>query len=131
MWQSGVGGSFDSDGTGTLVKNQTPAVAFQSSQSGMREVEQHATLDSHNGSRRHNGVRQGMAVRRLTPRECERLQGLPDDYTLVPYRGKPAKDGPRYKAIGNGWAVPCVRWIGERIDAVGQILRTEAAHEDR
>ena len=54
------------------------AVAFQSSQSGVREVETHATLDSNNGSRRHNGVLQGMAVRRLTPRECERLQGFPE-----------------------------------------------------
>ena len=64
----------------------------------------------------------GMAVRRLTPVECEKLQGLPPGYTNVPYRGKPAADGPRYKAIGNGWAVPVVRWIGERINAVEQIL---------
>lgn len=63
-------------------------------------------------------VSNGMAVRRLTPRECERLQGLPDDYTLVPFNGKPAADGPRYKAIGNGMAVPVVKWIGERIQAV-------------
>ena len=58
------------------------------------------------------------AVRRLTPRECERLQGFSDDYTLVPYRGKPAADGPRYKALGNSMAVPVMRWIGERIAAV-------------
>jgi DNA (cytosine-5)-methyltransferase 1 len=55
------------------------------------------------------------AVRRLTPRECERLQGFPDDYTLVPHRGNPAADGPRYKALGNSMAVPVMRWIGERI----------------
>ena len=61
------------------------------------------------------------SVRRLTPRECERLQGFPDDYTLVPYRGKPAADGPRYKAIGNSMAVPVMRWIGERIAAVEKI----------
>ena len=57
-------------------------------------------------------------VRRLTPRECERLQGVPDDYTAIPWRGKPASecpDGPRYKAIGNSRAVPVVRWIGERL----------------
>ncbi|WP_053159082.1 DNA cytosine methyltransferase [Pseudomonas protegens] len=57
-------------------------------------------------------------VRRLTPRECERLQGFPDDYTRIPYRNKPADecpDGPRYKAIGNSKAVPVVRWIGRRI----------------
>jgi DNA (cytosine-5)-methyltransferase 1 len=64
-----------------------------------------------------------MAVRRLTPRECERLQGFPDDYTLVEYRGKPAADGPRYKALGNSMARPVMRWIGERIAAVDAILR--------
>jgi DNA (cytosine-5)-methyltransferase 1 len=61
-----------------------------------------------------------MAVRRLTPRECERLQGFPDDHTVIPWRGRPAADcpdGPRYKALGNSWAVPVVRWIGTRIDA--------------
>jgi DNA (cytosine-5)-methyltransferase 1 len=60
-------------------------------------------------------------VRRLTPRECERLQGFPDDYTLIPFRGKPAADGPRYKAIGNSMAVPVIRWIGQRIDMVENI----------
>lgn len=64
------------------------------------------------------GIRIGSAVRRLTPRECERLQGFPDDYTLVPHRGKPMADGPRYKALGNSMAVPVMRWIGERIAAV-------------
>ena len=58
-----------------------------------------------------------MAVRRLTPVECERLQGFPDGYTNIPWRGKPeSPDGPRYKALGNSWAVPVVRWIGERIN---------------
>jgi len=60
-------------------------------------------------------LQHGAGVRRLTPRECERLQGFPDDYTLVPHRGKPAADGPRYKALGNLMAVPVMRWIGERI----------------
>jgi len=64
-----------------------------------------------------------MAVRRLTPRECERLQGFPDDYTLVEYRGRLAADGPRYKALGNSMAVPVMRWIGQRIAAVDAILR--------
>ena len=60
-----------------------------------------------------------MVVRRLTPTECERLQGFPDGWTKIPYKGKPADecpDGPRYKAIGNSMAVPVMRWIGERID---------------
>ena len=58
----------------------------------------------------------GMQVRRLTPRECERLQGFPDDYTAITYRGKPAADGPRYKALGNSMAVPVMRWIGQQLD---------------
>jgi site-specific DNA-cytosine methylase len=64
------------------------------------------------------------AVRRLTPRECERLQGFPDDFTQIPYRNKPADqcpDGPRYKALGNSMAVPVMRWIGTRINIVEQI----------
>jgi site-specific DNA-cytosine methylase len=59
-----------------------------------------------------------MGVRRLTPRECERLQGFPDDYTRISWRGRPAEncpDGPRYKAIGNSMAVPVMAWIGRRI----------------
>jgi DNA (cytosine-5)-methyltransferase 1 len=68
-----------------------------------------------------------MAVRRLTPMECERLQGFPDGYTDVLHRNKPAADGPRYKALGNSWAVPNVRWIGERIQAVALIEPAQAA----
>lgn len=60
----------------------------------------------------------GWRVRRLMPVECERLQGMPDNYTLVPYRGKLAADGPRYKAVGNSMAVPCVEWLGRRIALV-------------
>ena len=63
-------------------------------------------------------VMQQMAVRRLTPVECERLQGFPDRYTDILPGGKPTPDGPRYKALGNSMAVPVMRWIGERIDAV-------------
>jgi hypothetical protein len=59
-----------------------------------------------------------MAVRRLTPVECERLQGFPDNYTNIPWRkAAESPDGPRYKALGNSWAVPVVAWIGKRIDA--------------
>lgn len=60
----------------------------------------------------------GSAVRRLTPRECCRLQGFPDDYLDVMFRGKPAADGPRYKALGNSMAVPVMHWIGKRIELV-------------
>lgn len=71
-----------------------------------------------------------MQVRRLTPVECERLQGFPDNYTMIPWRKKPAEqcpDGPRYKALGNSWAVPNVRWIGQRIAA--QLAKTDAEAE--
>ena len=70
--------------------------------------------------RMHNVMQTSMQVRRLTPRECERLQGFTDDWTLIPWRGRPAAecpDGPRYKSLGNSMAVPCMRWIGERIAA--------------
>jgi DNA (cytosine-5)-methyltransferase 1 len=68
------------------------------------------------------------AVRRLTPRECERLQGFPDDYTLIPWRRGMAADGPRYKALGNSMAVPVMAWIGRRIEIVESIItRSKAA----
>ena len=75
---------------------------------------------THEGSnfRMHNCVPAPMAVRRLTPRECERLQGFPDDWTAITYRGKPAADGPRYKALGNSMAVNVMRFIGERLRRV-------------
>ena len=66
-------------------------------------------------------IMQNMAVRRLTPVECERLQGFPDHYTDIKPKGKPTPDGPRYKALGNSWAVPVVNWIGKRIILVDQL----------
>jgi DNA (cytosine-5)-methyltransferase 1 len=75
------------------------------------------------------GVQIGSAVRRLMPMECERLQGFPDDYTLINVRGKPAADGPRYKALGNSMAVPVMRWIGERIEAVENLHPIRASRE--
>jgi DNA (cytosine-5)-methyltransferase 1 len=66
-----------------------------------------------------------MAVRRLMPVEAERLQGFPGNWTLVPYGKRMAADGPRYKQLGNSWAVNCVAWIGKRID---DELRTISAH---
>jgi DNA (cytosine-5)-methyltransferase 1 len=71
----------------------------------------------------------GAAVRRLTPRECERLQGFPDDYTLINMRGKPAADGPRYKALGNSMAVPVMQWIGSRIQLAETIRAAREAIE--
>lgn len=101
------------DGTG---RGQPIVAAFHSSQSGVRMGDVHATLDGNNGPRRHSGALIGSQVRRLTPREAERLQGFPDDHTLVTHRGKPAADGPRYKSLGNSMAVPVMRWIGRQID---------------
>lgn len=69
-------------------------------------------------------VASGMAVRRLTPRECERLQGFPDDYTRIEWNHKPADqcpDGPRYKAIGNSMPVPVITWLGQRIAYVDDL----------
>lgn len=69
----------------------------------------------------------GMAVRRLTPRECERLQGFPDYYTLIPVGRREAADGPRYKALGNSMAVPVMAWIGQRIAIVDAIPDADKA----
>lgn len=63
-------------------------------------------------------------MRRLTPVECERLQGFPDGWTAIPWRGNPVEecpDTPRYKALGNSMAVPVMRWIGRRIQFVDGI----------
>jgi DNA (cytosine-5)-methyltransferase 1 len=69
------------------------------------------------------GIVQGMAVRRLTPVECERLQGFPDSYTDIKSKNKPTPDGPRYKALGNSMAVPVMAWIGQRIEQVEAICQ--------
>lgn len=103
--------------TPTLRVEAQIAVCIQEGQTGVREHETAGTLrpDAAGSQAGESLVRRRMAVRRLTPRECERLQGFPDDYTLVPYRGKPAADRPRYRAIGNSMAVPVMRWIGQRL----------------
>jgi hypothetical protein len=103
---------------------QPQCVAFRENQRGEVEyVDPPHALASGGGKpgQGYCGVQQAMSVRRLTPRECERLQGFPDDYTLVTYRNKAAADGPRYKALGNSMAVPVMRWIGERIASVDSL----------
>lgn len=101
-----------------------PAVAFQTRIGRNGRGQPKETVDaltsceggSHADSKPHVAYAGG--VRRLTPRECERLQGFPDDWTLIPYRNKAVdlcSDGPRYKAIGNSMAVPVMRWIGKRL----------------
>jgi len=94
------------------IYNQALGVKSQTLRSGASSIE-------HSGGVINPSDR--MAVRRLTPRECERLQGFNDDHTLIPWRNKPADqcpDGPRYKALGNSMAVPCMAWIGKRIARV-------------
>ena len=103
----------------TPDKSKTPAVAWDEELNAREELA--GTLLRGGAGGRRDGVMQASAVRRLTPVECERLQGFPDDYTQIPWRNKPAEncpDGPRYKAMGNSMAVPVMRWIGERIEMV-------------
>lgn len=136
-----------------------PAIAFDCKASGQNgfgvgEIASTQRAMGHAGSHTngggHQAVMQGMQVRRLTPLECERLQGFPDGYTAIPSSKRNpalesremrlyfirthqldaddptwpeqwkrmAADGPRYKALGNSWAVPCARWIGQRIQLV-------------
>jgi DNA (cytosine-5)-methyltransferase 1 len=103
----------------TLTKADTHAVAFNFQ--GGSQQDQILTEDAvcEDGTGRGSPfMPQAMTVRRLSARECERLQGFPDDWTLIPWRGKPAEqcpDGPRYKALGNSMACNCMAWIGERI----------------
>lgn len=82
-----------------------------------------ANVRASSGGSSRSYVSDQLAVRRLTPTECERLQGFPDGYTQVPYRGKAAADGPRYKALGNSMAVNVMRWIGRRIEAIEALER--------
>jgi DNA (cytosine-5)-methyltransferase 1 len=89
-----------------------PAVAFNARQDPDVFNGHTGPLDTDGSTQ---AVQQGWRVRRLMPVECERLQGFPDGYTATTYRGKPAADGPRYKALGNSMAVNVMRWIGQRI----------------
>lgn len=113
-------GEYADDGTASTMKardykdaTDLAVMSVHGTQDPDVRVEHAHTLGRNNGQE--NAITHGMAVRRLTPTECERLQGFPDGYTQVPYRKKPAADGPRYKALGNSMAVPCMRWIGQRI----------------
>jgi hypothetical protein len=87
------------------------------------ESEMAPTLEAGSGGNNKPAVHVGMAVRRLTPVECERLQGFPDSYTDIKSKNKPTPDGPRYKALGNSMAVPVMAWIGQRIEQVEAICK--------
>jgi DNA (cytosine-5)-methyltransferase 1 len=119
-----VAGSLRTRAPGSIENSSTTAVLQEQPVGFPIAASCGKQADSSNtGSVSPNPPRTQMAVRRLTPRECERLQGLPDNYTLIEYRGKPAADGPRYKALGNSMARPVMHWLGQRIAAVDAILR--------
>jgi DNA (cytosine-5)-methyltransferase 1 len=101
---------------GQSEASTTTVVAFDTYNHTCADVSQ--TLQRGTGTDQIGAVMASLAVRRLTPKECERLQGFPDGYTDVTYRGKPAADGPRYRALGNSMAVPVMAWIGRRIQMV-------------
>jgi DNA (cytosine-5)-methyltransferase 1 len=91
---------------------------FQQNQDGdvhVGEVAGSISTNPNASGRNNQKLQSGMQVRRLTPRECEALQGFPRDYTLIPIGKKMAADGSRYKALGNSMAVPVMNWIGRRI----------------
>jgi DNA (cytosine-5)-methyltransferase 1 len=116
----GEGFDANEDGTG----RGTPLVPFYASQSGDSRLGMSVPGVPPVRCTQPIGLLQGAAVRRLTPRECERLQGFPDDFTRIPWRGRSAEecpDGPRYKALGNSMAVPVVTWIGRRIQMVEEM----------
>ena len=114
-------------GAGSKSGTATTAVAFENNRRDGARVygDTTNTLQAFAGTGGGNSpmVQQSTAVRRLTPTECERLQGFPDGYTAIPWKKKSADqcpDGPRYKALGNSMAVPVMRWIGERINKVNK-----------
>lgn len=114
------------DGTCTGPTVMQQVGAFKPGQSAQAhsigyESEMAPTLEAGSGGNNKPAVHHGMAVRRLTPVECERLQGFPDNYTDIQPKGKATPDGPRYKALGNSMAVPVMAWIGKRIQEVEQM----------
>ena len=123
--------SVDTEVSGTIsahTRKDPPVVAFKNHQgaangSGADESEPIAGYHNNNdNTTAESGI--NSVVRRLTPLECERLQGFPDNHTRIPWKGKPAEECPdslRYKACGNSMAVPVMRWLGERIEAVDRL----------
>jgi len=104
-----------------------PAVAFNAEQTPKTSEGVSLTMRAnHNASKLHV-QHSGTVPRRLTPLECERLQGFPDDWTQVEYNGKPMADGPRYRMMGNAVTVNVIEWIGRRIVAAEQARAEEEA----
>jgi DNA (cytosine-5)-methyltransferase 1 len=121
-------GEYETDELASTIKQRdykdaTDLIAIHGTQDPDILKEKAHTLGRNNGQE--NSIFLKDRIRRLTPIECERLQGFPDNYTQIPWRGRVAEecpDGPRYKAMGNSMAVPVMRWIGRRIDMVDKIL---------
>jgi DNA (cytosine-5)-methyltransferase 1 len=111
------GSAYCMDSRGQPQAVAQPIGIFQDSEYGVQQYDSAGTLRAGRIPEHQMAIQPpSMAVRRLTPVECERLQGFPDNYTNIPWRKKDdSPDGPRYKALGNSWAVPNVRWIGQRI----------------
>lgn len=118
--QTEVSGTLATGNDQTIIEIDDPMVFAQNTRDEVRYVNGggaiSGALAANPGMKQTSYVKEVAVVRRLTPRECERLQGFPDDWTLIEWNGKPAPDGRRYKAIGNSMAVPVMRWIGERIE---------------
>ena len=126
MRGEGFDGSEDGTGRGTPL---IPVMAFSGKNDGAdARLDLAPTLRAmpHAGSHANAGgqvaVTVGTGVRRLTPRECERLMGFPDDWTAIPWRGRPAPDGRQYKALGNSMAVPVLRWLLDRLMMVDALV---------
>jgi DNA (cytosine-5)-methyltransferase 1 len=116
----------DVDMTPTLqAKNPMAVSVGVDTYNGTETGQVSCTITADVGGPTHSGpkVMQSMAVRRLTPVECERLQGFSDNYTDIKSKNKPTPDGPRYKALGNSMAVPVMAWIGQRIEQVEAICK--------
>jgi DNA (cytosine-5)-methyltransferase 1 len=108
-------------GTEAVESNHIVPVGFQSTANAEEAAAAGVNVSPTLRASDPMAVASGLSVRRLTPTECERLQGFPDGFTQIPWRNKEPEncpDGPRYKALGNSMAVPVMKWIGERIQAV-------------
>jgi DNA (cytosine-5)-methyltransferase 1 len=120
--RNGIGIGTANDPMFTMTGRDQHAVQVQWASGGGKVENPTAQALRSGAEHNYQFARTGTQVRRLTPRECERLQGFPDDYSLISYNGKPAKDGPRYEALGNSMAVNVMSWIGQRIQMVDKII---------
>lgn len=114
----GKGFGEDLDPSFTITKGHSHAVAFGGDIARTLQARHDSSPCADRGM---DVVSTNMMVRRLTPTECERLQGFPDGYTDIMPNGKQTPDGPRYKALGNSMATNCMEWIGMRIQMVSEI----------